>query len=307
MKHPLLLLFSLGTIVLLSCQTNPIKNNPSKPIVTTPTTTEKNIPPAPRKIIPEFDRSKSKNKLTAKIKNKDALVVHVMVPLCDNDNQGIVKVNKQLGDGLNLRTNLYWGSKYGIKNHFKVLKDWQFISAQKDISADILERVIYQKKYSNNTTVYLVADAYRGDRMKACVQDYLMAIAGHKKELIAIASTTKIGIHSQADLVVFNGHNGLMDVEVPLQNNQDQQQREAAIIACASHNFFKDYLKAANAYPLITTTNLLAPEAYVLEALINSWAQQKEGIEIRKAIGLAYHQYQKCGVKGATRLFSTGW
>ena len=107
-----------------------------------------------------------------KIDDQQPLVIHVFVPLCDNDNQGIVPVNKTLGDGLNLRTNLYWGALYGVKTHFKKQKDWKLLSAEKDIDQNVLERVIFQKKYSNGAQVYLIADAYRGDRMKICLEDY---------------------------------------------------------------------------------------------------------------------------------------
>ncbi len=45
----------------------------------------------------------SRNSIKAKLRNKKAkripLVVHIFVPLCDNENQGIVPVGKSLGIG----------------------------------------------------------------------------------------------------------------------------------------------------------------------------------------------------------------
>ena len=41
--------------------------------------------------------------------------VHVFVALCDNENQGIVPVPSHLGNGRDLKGNLYWGSSGGVK------------------------------------------------------------------------------------------------------------------------------------------------------------------------------------------------
>jgi hypothetical protein len=55
------------------------------------------------------------------------------------------------------------------------------------------------------------------------------------------------------------------------------------------------------------TTNFMAPEAYVLEALIKAWATEQSDFYLRNSVGAAYHKYQQCGLKGATNLFCTGW
>ena len=36
--------------------------------------------------------------------------IHVVVALCDNENQGIVPVPEKLGNGKEPLTNLYWGA-----------------------------------------------------------------------------------------------------------------------------------------------------------------------------------------------------
>ena len=47
--------------------------------------------------------------------------IHIFVALCDNENQGIVKVPASIGNGQKPSTNLYWGCGYGIKTFFKKL------------------------------------------------------------------------------------------------------------------------------------------------------------------------------------------
>lgn len=259
------------------------------------------------KIFPTFDRDDLQRRLQEKIAAGEPLLVHAFVPLCDNDNQGIVPVGAALGNGLNLQTNLYWGARYGIKSHFARQAAWQQIAGLKDPSETILERVVFYRSYPNGAKVYLVADAYRGDQMQACLLDYLDALAGKRQDTVAVQEQ-QFAIAGAADLLVFNGHNGLMDYyDTPTVENADGRKREASVIGCISHRYFVDYLRQAQAYPLLMTTNLMAPEAYVAEALIDAWAQGRSGEEVRQSAGRAYHEYQQCGLKGATRLFQTGW
>lgn len=253
-----------------------------------------------------FQRDSILNHLKAKVKRKEPLVVHLFVPLCDNENQGIVPVSKSLGDGMNLRSNLYWGARYGIKSYFKIDKQWQLLLQEKNIDPNVLERVVFKKIYPNQTTVYMIADAYRGDRMKACLEDFNAAIAGKQEQYLSL-DDTKIGIHHHADLIGFNGHNGLMDTSIEPQFNDGKVQKDAVIIACITNDYFIDHLLKARAYPLLLTTNLLAPEAYVIGNVIDAWAKLKNGEEIHLAAAKGYNQYQKCGIRGAKRLFQTGW
>ena len=253
----------------------------------------------------EFSRKQSFDRLKQKINNKIPLVVHIRIPLCDNENQGIVSVPKKLGDGFDLNNNLYWGAKYGFKTHFKNHTDWKQISSIKNYNKEILERLILKKRVANGATIYLVADAYKGDAMQTCVKDFMLSTSGNKSEQIELEDEI-IEISSGADLLIFNGHNGLMDFGMDFIPSKDQKIREVAVIGCLSHNYFKEHLLASRGYPLLMTTNLMAPEAYVSQALIESWLILDPEKEIRKKVGLAYHKYQKCGVNGATRLFRYG-
>ncbi len=252
------------------------------------------------------DRAKIIKRLQQKIADKKPLVIHAFVPLCDNENQGIVPVSQSLGDGLNLRTNLYWGALYGVKTHFKRQKDWEFLFSKKDLNKNILERVVFFKKFKNGAQVYFVADAYRGDRMKACLTDYFSALSNENNSNFNFLDK-KIGIEGSADLIVFNGHNGLMDTSIEFPNNVHTSAKDAIAVACISFEYFEEYYQQVNAYPLLNTKNLLAPEAYVLEKVFDAWANLKDEEAIHHAAGSAYNQYQKCGLRGAKRLFQSGW
>jgi hypothetical protein len=79
------------------------------------------------------------------------------------------------------------------------------------------------------------------------------------------------------------------------------------ILACASKPYFQALLRPTGAQPLLSTTNLMAPEAYVLKAAVDGWILGEPGEQVRQRAAKAYDKYQKCGMKGALRLFATGW
>lgn len=258
------------------------------------------------------DRATILQRLKDKVAAKQDLVIHAFVPLCDNKYQGIVPVSKALGDGQNPKTNLYWGAMYGIKNHFTKSSKWKRIALQNDVQQPLLERVIFQRKTTNGTSVYFIADAYDGSKMRECVVDYLQSLAGQKTGSVIIEEL-ELKAYNESDLLIFNGHNGLMDYnDIPYYLNIEEKEdnieaKDAVMIACYSGNFFRFFLRKASAYPVVVTTGLMAPEAYVLEAILEEWLQLKSAEEIRKSAGVAYNRFQKCGARGADRLFSTGW
>jgi len=254
-----------------------------------------------------FDRTQIKANLKSKIENDIPLVVHVLVPLCDNIHQGIVPTSKSLGDGFSLRTNLYWATSHGMKRYFKELKEWTMISSEL-FSPDsvILERVVFEKTDANQTKIILIADAYRGDKIENCLIDFFNALCGTLIDTVFIENDT-ILTHSKADLIVYNGHNGLMDVWVDDVINVDGVQKDAVVIACSSMYDFNKKLNFAKAYPLVMTTNSLYPGAFILGDVIDSWAMQKSDELIRQSAGNGYHRIKKCGINGARNLFSTGW
>jgi hypothetical protein len=83
--------------------------------------------------------------------------------------------------------------------------------------------------------------------------------------------------------------------------------REAMVLACASKSFFAAGLRPTGAQPLLWTTGLMAPESYTLKAAVEGWIAGESAEEIRQRAAEAYAKYQKIGLAGAQRLFSSGW
>jgi len=241
----------------------------------------------------------------SKVQNS-AKVIHVLVALCDNENQGIVPVPKFLGNGEDPQKNLYWGAAYGVKTFFERSRSWQKVAEFENPKENVLQRIVFKHKTKN---VYLVADAYLGSKMRETIADFFSAVSGEKLENVKLDSQNSIvQILGSANLVAFVGHNGLMDFELKNQpSKKDDNRREAIILACASRNYFSAPLKKTNATPLLWTSNLMAPEAYILHDALEGWVAGESDEQIRTRAAAAYGKYQKISLKSARNLLVTGW
>ncbi|MBN1765105.1 MAG: hypothetical protein JW860_07600 [Sedimentisphaerales bacterium] len=246
----------------------------------------------------------NQNKLTRP--RRKHRVIHVYVALCDNQNQGIVPVPASLGNGQDPANNLYWGAMYGVKGYFRRQKTWEPVRMSSyQIRPEILEQIAFKKG-----EVFLIAQAYDGATMKTILVDFLNAAAGQKSNLFIIGqgdSSIEIQAGALADMVCFVGHNGLMDFQldrIPEQGSGDRPEC-AVVLACQSQSYFSPLLHEIGCQPLITTTGLMAPEAYTLEAIVDSWSAGYDETAIHNAAAQAYAKYQKCSLNAAKRLFTT--
>jgi hypothetical protein len=231
-------------------------------------------------------------------------VVHVIVALCDNEHQGIVPVPASLGDGGDPKRNLYWGAAYGVRTFFERSPDWDLVEVTESPKSDILERVVF--RYADGKTL-LVADAYRGESIRAAIVDLLAASSGALTTNIDVEGSA-VQIYGGADVVAFVGHNGLMDFDIDQDfNAKDGRDRDAVILACASRQYFRKKLKDTGANPLLWTTNLMAPEAYILHDALEGWIARESDESVRTRAAKAYSKYQKLSLKAAERLLVTGW
>jgi len=256
-----------------------------------------------------YQQSPSANNTTGMVPSQvlftnTSTVIHVFVALCDNKNQGIVPVPAKIGNGQDPLNNLYWGAAHGVKSFFKKSTDWTIVQSQTNPANSILERCVFKHKSKD---VFIVADAYDGAAIKSCTIDFFNACAGFEKKKITVKDKA-IGINGNAQLITYIGHDGLMDFSL---NNYpkaaDSTKRDAIMLACISKSYFKEGIRASGAHPLIWSTGLMSPEAYTLKAAIDGWLNKESGAQVRERAAAAYHQYQKCGMKGARNLLVSGY
>ncbi|WP_107038614.1 hypothetical protein [Brumimicrobium mesophilum] len=231
-------------------------------------------------------------------------LIHVFVALCDNDSQGIVPVPKSIGDGTKPNSNLYWGAGYGMRHFFdKKTTDWVLVAELESNNPMILDRILFKHKTKD---IYLLAEAYNGWNIRECTENFLLNSNGQKPEKI-IYKDQEFEFGGGADLFVYIGHNGLMDFDVNPKFKETKIQKDVMILGCYSKSYFKEHVKNANANPILWTTHLMAPEAYVLHGALNGYVINETGIQIDERAAQAYNTYQKCGIKGAQGLFTSGF
>ncbi|MCB1053708.1 MAG: hypothetical protein H6510_02745 [Acidobacteria bacterium] len=225
-------------------------------------------------------------------------VVHVLVPLCDNANQGIVPVSASLGNGRDLRNNLYWGALYGMKTHLLRRPRVTKISDQRFEDGPLAERLVL--KWGEN---WVVLDAYWGDHMEACLQS-LFDYAGGKVETISLPSGSALQAGGNSDFLVFSGHNGLLDIgsdQFSFRTRTAPKPIQVAVFACLSKSRFLSLFEEIGVQPAVLTNGLMAPEGYVTAGFLEA-VLDKKGTP-REQVAQAYAHYQKCKLQAARNLF----
>lgn len=213
--------------------------------------------------------------------------VEAFVCLCDNEHQAIAKVGKAIGNGLDPDGNLYWGCSDGLATYFKKSTKWKLIETLKPEDSPILVTLKF-KHHSGKAT--LTAHAYRGDRMKACLEAFFTASREAGKN----------------ELVAFLGHNGLMDnkIDWPASAPEDDVPSQAIVLGCLTQGFFTDPLKHMNAEPLLLTKSLMYPGSFLLHDALEVWLQDGSRTQMREAAAKAYAKNQKISVKAARTVFA---
>jgi hypothetical protein len=216
--------------------------------------------------------------------------IYVIVSLVDNLSQGIEPVPAKIGDGNNPSSNLYWGAAYGVKTFLSKANGWRNLGCEKGVSDTILERC--QFAWKDDLTV--TADAYRGNRIDQAMLDFMQLAATPPNP-------------TKREMVVFIGHDGLMDVQnqpiIERFPKHARHNKQAVALACMSEEFFSEHLLAAGSKPVVTTFSFMAPEAYVLEAVARGFANQASEAELRSSAGIAYAKYQRISTKAGKSVF----
>jgi hypothetical protein len=203
---------------------------------------------------------------------------------------------------------LYWGAAGGIKTYFRRSSEWTLLQSGQKPKSEVLERCIFKHRTKN---VYVVADAYRGREIRQAILDFLVSAAGEGAEAVTVPSASNpvtISTRGGANVAVYIGHDGFMDFHLPLlPRKKNEIRREAIVLACASKSYFADAIRTSGAYPLLWTTNLMAPEAYTLKSALDGWVEGESNEQIRNRAAAAYDRYQKCGLRAARKLLVSGW
>lgn len=211
--------------------------------------------------------------------------IAVFVGLADNATQGIAKVGAKIGDGDQPDDNLYWGCTDGLKSLFKTSSKWKLEQRVTDTGDPrILERLVFRHA---NPDALLVAEAWRGAKLRDCYEAFQQA-----------------GVSGNHDLVAFIGHNVLMDTKIALPTHHATMPTDAAILCCLSESYFRDRLESTGLRPILLTTQRMYPGAFLLHDAIEPWLAGKDRAVLRTAAGAAYARNQHISQAAATGVFA---
>ncbi len=250
-------------------------------------------------------------RIDRQIKDDKPVVAQVIVCLADNRYQGIAPLSPELGNGQIPSTNLYWGAKYGVKTFLTEKAGWEVVDTPRVIRPGMLKSVVLKKGIRRGLLkhdVYLVAEVWEGEAIKAATKRFLALAAGDSVTTVAVKKddkTMRLPAGGAADIVAYVGHNGLMDFtldSLPVQN-ADALPRSAIILANATKPYFQKYMAATGAHVLLWTTGVISPGAFTLDAALESWIHGDNTDEVLDNVAETYSKYEDCAVKAARSLF----
>jgi hypothetical protein len=225
------------------------------------------------------------------------LTLDVFVPLCDSSQLRCGR--RAAGDPRSLEGNLYWGAQFGAERFLSKAPGYRVVrrvdAPDPERPAVLREVLLSRAAGKGERPLALRLLAYAGDRIDDALRDFLHAAGG----LPAAGSSTS------ADLIVWAGHDRLMDVRIS-GAARGPSPKPVVVLACLSQPYFGPVLEQLGARPLALTRSFMAPEAYLLEALAGAVA--KRGLydpdAVRAALIGAYAEYQHLGRKSAASVFA---
>lgn len=244
------------------------------------------------------------------------LVVHVHVPLCDNDQ--IDCGGAKAGDPDDLDHNLYWGAIFGQRRYFS-RKSGHFervLQSGATVETPLLERAVFKKRVAGgpwaadeDVTLYVVLDAYRGSAIDEAVDRFYREAEGGASITFEDGTET---LAERADVVGYAGHNRMMDgKKPPPRRPADETNGEAApepipsfVVACRSAAYFAGPLKERGSETILMTRDLMAPEGYVVDALVNGLAGNDSNARIRARVVKAYADAHQIEPSVASSIFA---
>ncbi|MDI1435978.1 hypothetical protein [Polyangium sorediatum] len=241
----------------------------------------------------------------------EPLVVHVVVPLCSNEQ--IDCGSNVAGDPDRLDTNLYWGAAFGHRRFFDRKKSGFSRVDVMGAEGARLERVVYRRNVSaepfggkpgDTIEQIIVLDAYHGDSIDRAVEAFWrLATRGGRIRFRDGGNERDVRI----SVAGYAGHNRLMD-GVRLSPPPGPEERARAIpsfvLACDSEPYFGPALRAAGSETWLMTRSLMAPEGYVLDAVVTAIGEHASPTTIRERAVAAYAKWQKLSHGAAGTIFA---
>lgn len=244
--------------------------------------------------------------IAAEIKAGHPLVLYVVVPLCSNEqiNCGSAIAGRPAG----LSHNVYWGASFGARHFFdRKGSGWEQVEVSKQDDV-FLERVVYRRMVpgapwgrSEPVEQIVAVQAIHGDAIDTAV-DHLYATATSGGRLSFMDGGNQRDERIQ--IVGYAGHNRMMDgKKLPAVAPGERSPIPSFVLACKSEPYFAPQLTSAGSTPLVMTATLMAPEAYLIDAIARGIGDNAPPSELRSRAVAAYAKWQKLTPRLASSVF----
>lgn len=245
--------------------------------------------------------------VAAEVRAGRPLVLYVVVPLCSNEQ--IDCGGPLAGRPADLEHNIYWGAVFGARRFFdRKGSGWERVEVtRKDVV--FLERVVYRRMVpgepwgrSQPVEQLVVMQAVHGASIDRAV-DHLWTLATEGGRVSFQDGDRRRD--ERIGVVGYAGHNRLMDGKtLPRASSGGRAPIPSFILACVSESYFGASLEGAGSLPLVMTRSLMAPEAYLIDAIARGLGENLPARELRKRAVAAYGKWQKLTPRQAGSVFA---
>ena len=264
--------------------------------------------PEPGPYLPDAPWSTLSPYLSEDLELGRPLVIEVFVPLCSNDQ--IDCGSAVAGRPGSLDTNLYWGAVFGARRFLdRPHSVWTRLELTPVDSVE-LRRATYRRQVPaarfelerrEPVTQIVVLHAIHGSAIDQAVRRFW--------ERAASGGTVTFhdGVRERTErvhAVGYAGHNRLLDgVKLP-PVPRSWEPVPAFVLSCYSEPTFRRPLLRVGARPLVMTRALMAPEGYLLEAVLRGLGDNQSTRELRSRAVRSYAAWQRLSPAQAGRIFA---
>lgn len=240
------------------------------------------------------------------------LTIEVLVPLCNNDQ--IWCGADYAGRPGTPRTNLYWGAIFGARRLFdRPDSGWARVALEEH-PGPLLERAVYQREVPGEpwglaagatAEVLVVLEAIHGEHIDEAVEQlYRRSARGAWVTVPGAEGPRRVRVHAMG----YAGHNRVMD-GIPFPPRLDplapgEAPVPAFVLACSSDRYFSAALRQVGVEPVITTRTLMAPEGYVVDAVVQGLAANEPPAAVRRRVVTTYARWQRLSLAAAGEVFA---
>ena len=238
-------------------------------------------------------------------------VTLVEVPLCSN--RQIHCGGQGAGDPGSPKGNLYWGRGFGVRRYFdETARGWRLL-VRSGAEGTVLEQAVYARtvdgtrwglEAGRSVEQLLVLRAVHGDAIESAVDAfYALSTRGGTASFGEGDSRRTVRVHVSG----YAGHNRLMDgyrLKAPAEGTKAGSAIPSFVLACKSAPYFASALEEHGSSPLLMTRDLMAPEGYAVEAVVDALGDNVSAREIRARVVRAYARWQRIPEKVASTIFA---